>query len=178
MRLLAGQGGIIGASLCTSDFWHPRHSTVPQACSQSCQTSCQTLSQKCSQACSPGGSQACSWIAHSCGPCGAYAALQSQILPPEKVAHRACFPVELNTHPNRQFPAHFVVHTPLCLHVFFRVARPLHSNRECEGTVTWGILGYVPSEGTVVQDRSLRKGGAQYRDVELLPCDMGKGMKT
>ena len=38
-----------------------------------------------------------------------------------------CFSVELNTHPNMQFPAHFVVHTPLCLHVLFRVARPLHS---------------------------------------------------
>ena len=25
--------------------------------------------------------------------------------------------LELNMHPNRQFPAHFVVHMPLCLHV-------------------------------------------------------------
>ena len=53
--------------------------------------------------------------------------------------------VELNQHPNRQFPAHFVVHTPLCLHVLFCVARPFHSNRGCEGTITWGILEYVPS---------------------------------
>ena len=29
LRLLAGQGGVIGALLCTSDFLHPRHSTVP-----------------------------------------------------------------------------------------------------------------------------------------------------
>ena len=29
MPLLAGQGGIIGALLCTSGFLHPRHSTVP-----------------------------------------------------------------------------------------------------------------------------------------------------
>ena len=29
MLLLAGHGGIIGALLCTSDFLHPRHSTVP-----------------------------------------------------------------------------------------------------------------------------------------------------
>ena len=29
MRLLAGQGGVVGALLCASDFWHPRHSTVP-----------------------------------------------------------------------------------------------------------------------------------------------------
>ena len=88
MRLLAGQGSIIGALMCTSDFWHPRHSTVPQACTQSCQTSCQTLSQECSQTCSQGGSQACSpacsWRAHSRGPCGACAALQSQILPPKR----------------------------------------------------------------------------------------------
>ena len=54
---------------------------------------------------------------------------------PEKVAHRACFSVELKTHPNRQFLAHFVVHTPLCLRFLCRVARPLHSNRGCEGTV-------------------------------------------
>ena len=31
-------------------------------------------------------------------------------------------------YPNRQFLAHFVVHMPLCLHVLFRVAGPLHSN--------------------------------------------------
>ena len=90
---------------------------TPQACFQSCQTSCETLSQECSQTCAQGGSQACSpacsWRAHSCGPRGAYAALQSQIPPPEKVAHRACFSVELNEHPNKQFTAHFVVHTPL-----------------------------------------------------------------
>ena len=29
LRLPAGQGGIIGALLCTADFLHPRHSTVP-----------------------------------------------------------------------------------------------------------------------------------------------------
>ena len=32
-----------------------------------------------------------------------------------------------------QFPAHFVVHTPLCLHILFRVARPLHSNLGAAG---------------------------------------------
>ena len=36
-------------------------------------------------------------------------------------------PVELNVHPNRQFPAHFVIHMPSCLHILFYVARPLHS---------------------------------------------------
>ena len=45
-------------------------------------------------------------------------------------------------HPNRQFPPNFVVHMPSCLHVLFRVARPLHSNWGCEGTVIWvGSLG-------------------------------------
>ena len=102
---------------------------------------CQTCDQGGSQACGP----ACNWRAHSCGPCGACAALQSQILPLEEVAHRTCFSVEPNTHPNRQFLAHFVVHAPLCLHVLFRVTHHLHSNRGCKGTVTWGILGYVPS---------------------------------
>ena len=34
----------------------------------------------------------------------------------------------MNLHPNRQFPRLLVVHVPLCLHVLFRVARPLHSN--------------------------------------------------
>ena len=36
-------------------------------------------------------------------------AAKRQILPPEKVAHGACFCAELNMHPNRQFLAHFVV---------------------------------------------------------------------
>ena len=40
-------------------------------------------------------------------------------------------------HPNRQFPAHFVVHMPLCLHDLFCVACPLHSNRGVMGSVTW-----------------------------------------
>ena len=30
VRLLAGQGGIIGALPCTAAFLHPRHSTVPR----------------------------------------------------------------------------------------------------------------------------------------------------
>ena len=43
--------------------------------------------------------------------------------------------------PNRQFPADFVVHMPLCLHVLFRVASTLHSTRGGgdEGTVTEGM---------------------------------------
>ena len=43
------------------------------------------------------------------------------------VAHRACFSVELNMHPNRQFPGLFVVHMPSCLHVLLHVTRPLCS---------------------------------------------------
>ena len=82
-----------------------------------------------------------------------------------------CFSVEVNTHPNRQFPAHFVVHTPLCLHVLFRVARPLHSDRGCEETVTWGILGYVPSGARepLCTDRLLCSGGwggGEYRHTK------------
>ena len=49
-----------------------------------------------------------------------------KILPPQKVANRAFLLVKLK-YPNRQFLAHFVVHRPLCLHVLFRVAGPLHS---------------------------------------------------
>ena len=58
-------------------------------------------------------------------------------------------------------PGSFVVHSVLCLHVLPRVPRPLHSNRGCEGTVTWGILVYVPGgcEGTVVRNRLLCRGG-------------------
>ena len=48
--------------------------------------------------------------------------------------------VKLNMYPNRQFLAHFMVHMPLCLHILFRVAGPLHCNQGGEGTVTWGIM--------------------------------------
>ena len=37
---------------------------------------------------------------------------------PEEVAHRACYSVDLNTHANRHFAGHFVVHTCRCPHVF------------------------------------------------------------
>ena len=70
------------------------------------------------------------------------------VLPPEKVARRACLSVELDMHPNRQFPGHFVVHMPLCLHVWFRDARPLHSNRGARGP-SFGVRslggGRIPS---------------------------------
>ena len=46
----------------------PPPSGTWQGSPQSCQTSCQTL-QACSQTWGPGGSQTCSWRAHSCGPC-------------------------------------------------------------------------------------------------------------
>ena len=36
--------------------------------------------------------------------------------------------IKLNMHPNRRFPAHFVVHMSSCLHILFRVVCPLHSN--------------------------------------------------
>ena len=112
MCLLAGQGGIIGALLCTSDFLHPRHSTPgtlyhaehfsflqfqpwmliiltrtqlvllsisnkilgpsqrgADSRSITYERSGTAVTPDCcpvgSQACSP----ACSWRAHSCGPC-------------------------------------------------------------------------------------------------------------
>ena len=40
------------------------------------------------------------------------------------MANRACLSVELNMHPNRQFPGLFVVHMPSCLHVLLRVTPP------------------------------------------------------
>ena len=63
------------------------------------------------------------------------AALQSQILLPEKVAHRACLSAA-----DRGL---FVVHMPSCLHPLLCVARPLHRDRgrgrgDCH-------LGCVPS---------------------------------
>ena len=51
--------------------------------------------------------------------------------------------LKLNMYPNRQFLAHFVAGMPLCLHVLFCVADPLHSNRRGggdEGTVSWGMF--------------------------------------
>ena len=67
------------------------------------------------------------------------------------------FSVELNMHPNRQFLAHFVVHTPLCLHVLFRVARPLHSHRGVrELGVFWGMFPWG-CEGTA--PRTMQGGG-------------------
>ena len=66
-------------------------------------------------------------------------------------------------HPNRQFLAHFVLYTSFCLHVLFRVPRPLHSHQGCEGTVNWGILGYVGCEDAVACDR--KGGGVQTSDI-------------
>ena len=76
---------------------------------------------------------------------------QSQILPPEKVTHRACVSVKLNMHPNRQFPAHVVVHMPLCL----LVARPSHNNWGGEGTVARNMF---PRGGARIPSRT----GAYY----------------
>ena len=61
-------------------------------------------------------------------------------------------------HPNRQFPAHFVVHMPLCLHALCHVVCPLHSNRGCEGTVTWGMFPRG-CEDTVAPRRTMQRGG-------------------
>ena len=48
-------------------------------------------------------------------------------------------------HPNKQFPAHFVVHVPFCLHDLFCATRPLHSNCGVGGGRGDDDLGYVPS---------------------------------
>ena len=85
-----------------------------------------------------------------------WAALHSQILLPEKVAHRACLSVNLNMYPNRQFLAHFVVHMPLCLQVLFRVAGLLHSNRGGGGAreASLGVCslgGYCSAQAIAMQ---------------------------
>ena len=75
----------------------------------------------------------------------------------KKKWHTACLLVKLNIHPDRQFPAHFVVHMPSCLHVLFRVARPLQSKRGGEGTVIWGMFPRG-CEDTVARRWLLYKG--------------------
>ena len=77
---------------------------------------------------------------------------------PEKVAHRACSSVDLNMHPCRQFPGHFVVHMPWCLYLLFCVARPLPSNGMGKRAVTWGTCPRG-CEGTITRGRLLDKGG-------------------
>ena len=58
-------------------------------------------------------------------------------------------------HPNRQFPAHFVVHMPLFLHDLFRVAHPLYAiggrgNRHL-GYVPWQERGYRRAQALTMQ---------------------------
>ena len=55
------------------------------------------------------------------------------------VAHTACLSVELNMHPNRQFPGLFVVRMPSCLHVLPRVMHPFVFPQG-----GGGHFGYVP----------------------------------
>ena len=62
-------------------------------------------------------------------------------------------------HPNRQFPAHFVVHMPSCLHVLFWVARPLHCDRRGRGNCH---LGYVPSGVRGYRCAWAVQGGGEY----------------
>ena len=123
-----------------------------QACSQTCQTSCQTLNQECS--CCPGGSQACSWRAHSCKYSCQKSGTQSQFL--SRAEHAS----------QQAVPGSFVVHMASCLHVLFRVARPLHSNRGCEGTVMWGTFpggwrGYRRAQPLIMQGG----GGRHHTDL-------------
>ena len=84
------------------------------------------------------------------------AALQSQILAPEKVAHRPCLSVQLNMHPNRQFPL-FCVDMPSYWHVLFCVTHPLHSNQGGRETVIWGMFPRG-CEDTVAHRWLLSKG--------------------
>ena len=106
MCLLAGQGSIIGALLCSSNFLHPRHYTV----------SCRTLSFSHFQ---PSMSIPVVPPEHVQLFKGKYSK--------KKMAHRALLSADLNMHPNRQFPGLFVVHMPSCLHVLLCVTRPLCS---------------------------------------------------
>jgi hypothetical protein len=68
-------------------------------------------------------------------------------LAPEKVVHRAYLSVQLNMHPNRQFPGFFVVHMPLCLH-------PREGNRHF-----WDVP--PGGEDAVTRRRLLFKGGGR-----------------
>ena len=116
MCLLVAQGSLIGSLLCTSDFLHPRHYTAP----------CIMPNTQFFGNFSHGGrsyGRVLTW----CGCQFPTVRRQCQILAPEKVAHTARLSVELNTHPNRQFPGLIVVHVPSSLHVWFRVTRRLCS---------------------------------------------------
>ena len=55
----------------------------------------------------------------------------------------ACLSVELNAHPNRQFPDHFVDHGRSCLHVLRRLTGPLFSYG-AQGTVTLAVFHHSP----------------------------------
>ena len=69
-----------------------------------------------------------------------------------------CLPIELNMHPNRLFPGHFVVHMPSCLHVLLCVSCPLRSLVGAEGTVPLGMFPWG-CEDTVARRWLLSKGG-------------------
>ena len=58
-----------------------------------------------------------------------------------ELAQESCLPLELNMHPNRQFPGLFVVNMPSCLHVLLLVMRPFFS--------PWGWSFWVSSPGGV-----------------------------
>ena len=109
---------IHGALPCTSNFLHPRHSTVPCIMQSTSVFAISAMHVDRLQLGSP-----------SSGLCLEHVQLFRAKYSPEIVAHRACLSVKLNMYPSRQFLAYFVVHMPLCLHVLFRVARPLHRNR-------------------------------------------------
>ena len=101
-------------------------------------------------------------------------------IPMAPVVHVQLFTVELNMHPNMQFPGQFEVHMPSCLHVLCRVARPL------QGTVTWGMFPQGCKD-TVACRWLLYKGGgvgmercmlsaripSQYGPVEIVRTCLG-----
>ena len=87
------------------------------------------------------------WFSGSYGPFWTCAALPSQILLPKNVAHKVCVSVELNMHVSRHFSGLSVVHTPSYSPVLLRVARPLSSNRGCEGTVARSCF-FFPAGGS------------------------------
>ena len=123
-----GQGSIIGALLCTSNFLHPGHYTVPCIMQNT-------------------------WFfffcnfSHGCPfqwPLSSMCGSSKPITPKKKKWHTERLSVELNMHPNRRFPGPFVVHILLCLHVFVCVLRPLCSLPRGEGGRGNHHLGYVP----------------------------------
>ena len=126
MHLLLGQGGVIGALLCTSDFLHPRHSTALCICHRG-------WSQPPAKPLTEPAPKAAKFVPNP------QTRVQPNLLPRWQPSLQLDSPflwpllsmcsfsesntrtrksgVELNMHPNRQFPAHICGSYALMSHV-------------------------------------------------------------